>query len=286
MTTHVVRRVLAEHGHTVSDLVELTGGYGGTNLLATTPAGPLVVKVRPEAKALRIIRTVSGTLTQHGVPHPAVLVPPTATDAGWILGLRWLSGRALAEVPASAWTPAQAARFGTDLGRWMRRLHTVRMARQTWRTRAERRYAWKTDLCRQAGLVAGRLAHRVDAVWNTHRAVLATAPLTLVHRDLQPGNLLVDGARFAAVIDFEQARLADPLYDFVKLEQWVFPLHPGIAPALRSAYGLDPDDHDVRARLTLVTLVELLSMVHYFHANGRRDLTADKLDHLRRLVAP
>lgn len=281
---HAVRRVLAAHGHRVTDLVELTGGFGGTNLLAGTPDGPLVVKVRPDARPLRVIRTVSGTLTHRRVPHPGVLLPPTATDAGWVLGLRWVGGRSLADAPVSAWTPTQAARFGADLGRWMRRLHTVRMARRTWQAPAERRYDQKTDLCRRAGLVVGRLARQVTAVWDTYRPVLARAPLTLVHRDLQPGNLLVDDVRFAAVIDFEQARLADPLYDFVKLEQWVFPLHPGIGPALRAAYGLDLDDRDVHARLTLVSLIELLSMVNYFHENGRTALADDKREHLRRLV--
>jgi aminoglycoside phosphotransferase (APT) family kinase protein len=277
--------VLAAHGHRVTDLAELTGGFGGTNLLAATPDGPLVVKVRREAGPLRVIRTVSGTLTHRGVPHPDVLLPPVATDAGWILGLRWIGGRSLVDAAVPEWTPAQAARFGAALGRWMRRLHTVRMARRTWRSRAERRYDQKTDLCRRAGLVVGRLARQVAGVWDAHRGVLDTAPLTLVHRDLQPGNLLVDDtARFAAVIDFEQARLADPLYDFVKLDQWVFPLHPGIAPALRAAYGLDLADGAVRARLTLVTLIELLSMVNYFHENGRPELADDKREHLRRLV--
>lgn len=280
----VVRRVLAAHGRDVTGLVELAGGYGGTNLLADTPDGPLVVKVRREERPLKVIRTVSGTLVHRRVPHPEVVLPPTPTEAGWVLGLRWVGGRALADMPAPTWTPAQAARFGADLGRWMRRLHAVRMSNRTWRARAERRYAEKTDLCQRSGLVVGRLAHRVAALWDTCRPVLDTAPLALVHRDLQPGNLLVDGSRFAAVIDFELARLADPLYDFVKLEQWVFPLHPGIAPALVSAYGLDRDDRDVRSRMTLVTLIELLSMVNYFHHDGRPHLADEKREQLRRLV--
>jgi aminoglycoside phosphotransferase (APT) family kinase protein len=279
-----VRDSLAAHGHCVTDLQVLTGGYSGTNLRATTPNGSMVVKVREDPRQLRVIRTVSGTLAQRRVPHPEVLLPPTATAAGWILGLRWIAGRSLVDTSVATWNPAQAGQFGTDLGRWMRQLHSLRFAHRTWRARAERRFAEKAEQCRVAGLVVGPLARDVSAMWHEHRDVLARSPLSLIHRDLQPGNLLVDDAGFTGVIDFERAYLADPLYDFVKLEQWVFPMHPTIAPALRGAYGLDLSDTDVAARLAVVSLVEQLSMIAYFHKHNMPDLVADQQQHLRQLV--
>jgi aminoglycoside phosphotransferase (APT) family kinase protein len=233
---------------------------------------------------LQVIRTVSGALALRRVPHPDVLLPPTATDAGWILGLRWVDGRSLVDTPVATWSPAQAARFGTDLGQWMRRLHTIRFAHRTWRAKAERRFAEKSQLCHNAGLVGGRLAGQVADMWQEYRPVLATAPLCLIHRDLQPGNLLVHDSGFTAVIDFERAHLADPLYDFVKLEQYVFPLHPGIAPSLRAAYGLDLSDGNVCARMAAVSLIEHLSLLNYFQKQSKPDLIADQQQRLRRLV--
>jgi aminoglycoside phosphotransferase (APT) family kinase protein len=279
-----VREALAAIGYPVIDLVALDGGYGGVNLRASTPSGSLAVKVRPEPRPLQVIRAVSGALASRRVSHPDVLVPPTATSVGWMLGMRWVAGQSLVDTPVSGWSSTQAEGFGADLGRWMRQLHGIQLAHGAWRTRAERRFAEKTKLCHDAGLVVGPLARQVADLWHEYRPVLTTAPLSLIHCDLQPGNLLVHDGRFTAVIDFERARLADPLYDFVKLEEWVFPLHPNIAPSLRAAYGLDLSDRDVRARLAVVSLIEHLSAINYFHKQRKRDLVADQQQRLRRLV--
>ena len=103
-----VQVALAAHGYPVVDLVALTGGYGGTNLRATTSSGSLAVKVRQEPRPLQVIRTVSRTLAHRRVSHPGVLVPPTLTSAGWILGLRWVAGRSLVDSPASLTRPGRS----------------------------------------------------------------------------------------------------------------------------------------------------------------------------------
>src|SRR5690242_7653398 len=87
-----VRETLVSHGFAVTELVDLTGGLGGTNLRARTPDGPLVVKVRPTRRPLLVTRTVASVLAYRGIPHPEVLLPPTRTGAGWLLALRWVDG--------------------------------------------------------------------------------------------------------------------------------------------------------------------------------------------------
>ena len=81
-----VRETLAAHGLRVRGIAELGGGFGGTTLRADTTGGALVVKVRPDPRRLRVTRTVAAVLAYRGVPHPRVVLPPTPTTAGWILG--------------------------------------------------------------------------------------------------------------------------------------------------------------------------------------------------------
>jgi aminoglycoside phosphotransferase (APT) family kinase protein len=69
---------------------------------------------------------------------------------------------------------------------------------------------------------------------------LAAAPVTtLVHGDLNPEHLLVDGDRVTGVIDWSDARVADPAKDLA----WA--LHgapPGFAAAVADAYRPSPDE--------------------------------------------
>src|SRR6185503_17948469 len=72
----------------------------------------------------------------------------------------------------------------------------------------------------------------LDLVQARFRALLASSAAevkpSLTHRDLCLKNVLVspEGA-FAALLDFEHARLSDPVMDFVKLRLWLFEKEPG-----------------------------------------------------------
>jgi aminoglycoside phosphotransferase (APT) family kinase protein len=280
-------RVLAAHGIAVGALTALDGGWGGVNLRADTARGPLVVKVRHDPRKLAATRAVSAVLTARRVPHPTMVVPPTATAAGWLAAVEWVPGRSLDRVTLAAWSAAEIARFGADLGGWLRRLHAVRLgpaARRSWQDRAGRRLGDKLRRCVQDGLVDDGLAGRVAQFWAAGRDELRDVPVSIVHRDLQPGNLVADGRRFAGVIDFEQAWPADPCYDFVKLRQWVYPLHPAIESALEDAYGLDRADPRTATRLAVAAVLEHLSALVYFHQHGNAALGTDQRARLRTVL--
>jgi hypothetical protein len=86
------------------------------------------------------------------------------------------------------------------------------------------------------------------------------------------------------VIDLEQARLADPLYDMVKITESVLTLHPALSPAFRAAYGLDTAHPDVRDRLAAVFALEYLSAIVYFDKRGDQVMAAEQRDRLIRLL--
>jgi hypothetical protein len=86
------------------------------------------------------------------------------------------------------------------------------------------------------------------------------------------------------VIDLEQTRLADPLYDLVKPADSVLALHPALGPAFRQAYGLDTARPDIRGRLAAVFALEYLSAIVYFDKRGDHTMIADRRDRLTRLL--
>jgi aminoglycoside phosphotransferase (APT) family kinase protein len=58
--------------------------------------------------------------------------------------------------------------------------------------------------------------HAVTAVWEAALAVPSwSGPPTWVHGDLMPGNLIVDGGRLCAVIDFSGTGVGDPACDLI-----------------------------------------------------------------------
>lgn len=283
-SVRVVERTLAAHRVTTTRLAVVPGGHGGINLRAEGPAGPLAIKLRDDPRPLAVVRSVSALLAGRGIPHPEVVVPPTLTQAGWLTALRWIPGEALVDATLRLWSEADAARLGADLGSWLSQLHGVRPPHQPWLPRAERRYEEKLHRCVDRHLIDVDLAAAVARFWDALRPALADAPVSLIHRDLQPGNIVVHRRALAGVIDFEQARLADPLYDLVKLKEWVFPWHPAIEPALVGSYGLDDGDPRVRSRLAAVSVLEFLSALVYFDRQADPAMVVDQRARLRDLV--
>ncbi|WP_234347306.1 aminoglycoside phosphotransferase family protein [Streptomyces specialis] len=78
----------------------------------------------------------------------------------------------------------------------------------------------------------------VTAAWDAaSRAPAWDGPAVWIHADLQPGNMLVDGERLGAVIDFGCAGLGDPAVDLIPA--W-YVLPAGARAAFRA--GVDADD--------------------------------------------
>ncbi|MFF9573068.1 aminoglycoside phosphotransferase family protein [Streptomyces sp. NPDC014685] len=286
LTETRLSRLLTARDGPLSAPLQITTLPGRSTFLVRTRERPFVVKWRPAPHPLVTIRAASHLMSAREVAHPAVRVPPTpADDHGWWLAVDWLDGTPLADAAAESWDAAQAASVGAGLAHWLKSLHTVRAGRGGWADRAEGVLNVRLERCREAGLVGPALARRVTRRWEDLRPHLSGVRRTLVHRDLQSANIILDGHAVSGVIDFEQARVADPLYDLVKLTDWVFTRHQGIAPAFLAAYGVDVHAPAVEARLSCVFLLEYLAALRYFHRNGPPSLVTDHHAKLDRLLS-
>jgi len=126
------------------------------------------------------------------------------------------------------------------------------------------------------------------------RAVLRAAwpipprnPPALLHGDYWPGNVLWRGGRLAAVIDWEDAVLSDPLMDFAitRLDLfWIF--NPEIEGAFSRGYlALNPLDDsslpywDLSAVLRLARLIgtDPAGWAAFFHPFGRTDISPSSI---------
>ncbi len=275
---------LAAAGLAAGRITPLPGGYGGGTFRVTTQVGELVVKVRSDVRPLVVARTASHLLSSRGLPHQDVVVPPTRTPAGWLMAVRWIEGRDLAHESVSGWSAEQAARLGQNLGAWLSTMHSIRAPSRDWLSTADRRFTAKLRQGAERGRLTTGLVIQLEDFWQRVRPALDGAPVALIHRDLRDANIVVQDGVFAAAIDLEQARLADPLYDMVKITESVLTLHPLLGTAFREAYGLDTARPDIRDRLAAVFALEYLSAVVYFDKRGDQVMIADQCGRLARLL--
>ncbi|MGY0020134.1 aminoglycoside phosphotransferase family protein [Streptomyces sp. cg35] len=126
--------------------------------------------------------------------------------------------------------------------------------------------------------VLRRLAGAIDAdtalaVWDAAvRAPRGPLPDVWLHADLQPGNLLVDGGRLSAVIDFECMGTGDPAVDL--LVAWYVLDAPG-RRIFRDAVGLDADTW-ARGRGWALT-VAAHELAYYRESNPFMARTAERV---------
>lgn len=127
-----------------------------------------------------------------------------------------------------------------------------------------------------ANLVAAEVsASRVQAAaaWIRSAAGALEVRPSLVHCDLYPPNTLLEDHRFKALLDFEHAKFMDPVYDFVKLEMWVFEPNPDARQPFWSGYGDPPEDFELRLQVCLA--LELLAGLPYWKRHGDSEMLLD-----------
>jgi aminoglycoside phosphotransferase len=258
-------------------LIPLRGGRGGALYRANTSIGPLVLKLRSDAQPVEAEADAARLMANFGLDHQEVVLAPRSTALGWLIAQRWVDGCPLDVRVASRWSPVAAAQFGIGLGRWLKRFHAMPVAQFDWSTHADARLNTKLTASLERRCISPQMADAIRYQWTAARCHLDRAPTALIHRDLHRSNILRDGSRLAGVIDFEQSLFADPLYDLVKLMDYVLPIHPELAPAFFTEYRLDVHDPDVASRLWAVLVLDRLSSMPYF-----RDRSDERMvDYLR-----
>lgn len=145
-----------------------------------------------------------------GLPVPDVLAQGVWRDRPVVL-LSWCPGETLAAAlrarPWSAWS------LGAAFGRMQARIHAVPAPAEL--------AAWAGGWIDWAGAEAGQIGPLLEA--------RAPAIPKLLHLDYHPLNVLTDGSRITAVLDWTNTRAGDPRADVARTHTIlrVQPLEPG-----------------------------------------------------------
>jgi aminoglycoside phosphotransferase (APT) family kinase protein len=196
----------------------------------------LVLKVapRPDAPTLAYERGIMRTETEFYGATAGVLPVPEVVYADFSRDLLASDLLLMTELPGTTWLDqhtdiddATRTRLRTELGALTSALHGIhgtvfgypqRALFATWRAAFT---SMMGDLLADAARYATPLPQPVDRIRNlvtAHNTVLdeVTTPV-LVHFDLWPGNILLDGGRITGLVDGERAFWGDPLAEFISL---------------------------------------------------------------------
>ena len=226
--------------------------------------------------------------TRDGREYAAVTIP--ATRETRFAGLaRWTTGRVLSEVLGETTDPALIARRFEQLGALTASLHDQAAA---WRPPAAfTRHALDADGLMGAsphwgpfwdhqGLSAAERRVFLEARDRLH-GILARldrrpAGYSLIHADMHPGNVLVDGDRMT-VIDFDDAGWGWHAYDIAVA--LVYRQRAADFAALERAYlagyrSVRPLSQETEASLPTFRLVRGLATIGWFHQRPELDTRA------------
>jgi aminoglycoside phosphotransferase (APT) family kinase protein len=181
-----------------ADAERATGGFDTTVWRVRLGTRTYALRVfRPEqAPAMRRELSALRAAARGGIAVPHVRLVGTVDDARPAMLLDWCPGRTLMDA-IRARAPDSVLRLGVLFGRMQRRIHEVPAPddlRTTWSD-------WPSP-------IDSDLRYALQAA-STHRS-------RLLHFDFHPLNVLVDGGRISAVLDWVNAHGGDPRADVAR----------------------------------------------------------------------
>ena len=214
-------------------------------------------------------RLIADRLNAAGVPVPAVVIAkPTGPNPLLVTG--FVAGQL---GPTLLGTDREAATLGHMMGAAHRQLASIDVIGLRLPTTWARPETLAAVSRRRLHRVAYRLDRPtlavVERVIEDHAGRPLSGPPGFAHGDFAPANVIVSQGRLAALIDFEYARLADPLFDAATFHWLTFHFHPARAEAAWAAFvaaaGLAPAVQgqplgEVLGRLRLLRILELVEV--------------------------
>ncbi|HEU4760618.1 MAG TPA: aminoglycoside phosphotransferase family protein [Dehalococcoidia bacterium] len=209
-----------------SGLEPMSGGWANAMWRFQTPDGtPHVLRVYPHpewAPAARRERAALEAARAGGIPVPAVEAAGTWHDLVALV-ISWCPGTSL--LAALERRPWRVWLLGHECGRLQARIHSIQAPPEL----RDAISGWLAS-ARAAGPDVDALAARVDLAANA-----------LLHLDYHPVNILTDGERITAVVDWTNAAAGDPRADVARTVSLIsagpVPPHP-LRPLLSMARGL------------------------------------------------
>lgn len=191
-------------------------------------------------------RAITDYLAARGFPVPRVIAATAFPDTTMIVTLRaWLSGQ-----PIGAWPDMNDMNV---LAAPLARVHCLRLddVRGLWQypeDHADTPGDWATNFVQKK--IAGDLARVAPALPEAVRAPLADeltawgrsltdAPVSLapLHGDYYGDNVLMDGGVVTGLLDWEAARVGDPLWDLARTAVAAFADAPDAGARFLAAYA-------------------------------------------------
>ena len=258
-------------------------GYGNEGWLVNTDQGRRVVKIAvrwPGGERQRNAAIAAGRANEAGVRTPQALAVVDDGFDGRGFGVwEWIEGRDAVDALESFDDRIRRDWF-VEVGRVLRELHWVRVpfyAPDVITAEGDDRFedAMRTRIDKvlgryeAAGLDPGETVRRaVEKLDGLVDMCASAARPALVHNDVYLDNLLVAPDGRPVVIDFEHARLFDPLQDLVKPEMFIEPRWPGSTAAIRLGYEEQGPVPLFEERLHLGIGLELVWALPFFHQWG------------------
>ena len=276
-SVHAGIAALERHGHTVADVGRPRVNLADRSVFdATVDGRAAVVKVDSvparsarETAALRLIRDRAIP-----VPEPLHHIDPVGADPA-VLVLARIDGTALSgHLSSATWREAGFA---------LRRIHATLPSPEFGEPRPLREHVeeWHEREMRRSsdnGLLTMAHRHAIHGLLSPVWQAMAEAPQCLVHGDAQAEHFLIGpDRRIAAVVDFADAHVGDPVCDLAVLTLD----HPGQLDAVLSGYR---PARSTRERIAaLIEPYRILRRVAA--ANWMRDNGLDPTAHLDALRA-
>ncbi len=256
-------------GLPVVGIEPVTVGLSNRTDVATLQDGRLVVVQRLADAALarhrvEVARDLGARLRPAGVPVPELLATDPAAHPPFIV---------TAHVPgrpgsASLDDPREAMALGADMGRLHRAIASVATdglrLPGAWARHADLARVAGHWLARTSGLLPAATRHRLADSIAVFPAAWTGRPVVLAHGDWAPVNVLVERGSVSGVVDWEFARLADPLFDPAWWNALVWTFHPSAWPhawpSFAEAAGIG-DDGATLDRLGVLGSLRMLEVL-------------------------
>lgn len=227
---------------------------------------------------LNAAEQLAAPLREHGVPVPRVLFSSLEDTPPWAV-LEALPGEP--GYVAADWDLSRSVfvPIARDMGRLLRRFReldpeTFDLPR-LWTDVSALGEAAESWLARLQPHLSHHDARAVHEVIDAAPALLCDRPAVVCHGDFSPQNVLVLGDRISGLLDFEDARIGDPLLD-VSWWAWAVRAHTPEAftrtwRAFLEAAGVDTTEADFDERvITLAILLVLETAERFRHSSPER----------------
>lgn len=287
MDEHLISRLFlkATHlkEHEILRIEKLTGSYGHASWKFTTAKETLLFKVnirninnqdlKNEILAHQLLTKANLSVPQilYSSPTPNILERPYYIQS-WLPGVD--ATTALPELNRE-----NREKFARSFGTFIAKMHKIEsdcFSHALHKNPGEQSLDWKNFILKKLEgfifairkgnlLPASFLAAVEKKAHDLIDSIGSDVKPGFTHMDLYLANALVSAENLSAILDFESACFYDPIWDFVKLDAWVFQQFPDLRqPFLQGYSEIIPWKPIFANRLLAYQGVEYLAAFPYF----------------------